>query len=129
MWRNGGIAPSFLTFALDGGEWSASRLCHFTPGTHWIGGWVGPRAGLDAVEKRRILPLPGTEPQPSCPYPVAVPTELSRFASQFDNCIISSAIRSAEGRHAHAVFLEAELCRCKARCLLWARNISYITSA
>jgi hypothetical protein len=20
------------------------------PGTHWIGGWVGPRAGLDAVE-------------------------------------------------------------------------------
>jgi hypothetical protein len=21
------------------------------PGTHWIGGWVGPRVGLDAVEK------------------------------------------------------------------------------
>jgi hypothetical protein len=25
------------------------------PGTHWIGGWVGPRVGLDAVEKRKIL--------------------------------------------------------------------------
>jgi hypothetical protein len=25
------------------------------PGTHWIGGWEGPRAGLDAVEKRKIL--------------------------------------------------------------------------
>jgi hypothetical protein len=25
------------------------------PATHWIGGWVGPRAGLDAVEKRTIL--------------------------------------------------------------------------
>jgi hypothetical protein len=25
-----------------------------TPGTHWIGGWVGPRAGLDAMEKRKI---------------------------------------------------------------------------
>jgi hypothetical protein len=24
-------------------------------GTHWIGGWVGPRVGLDAVEKRQIL--------------------------------------------------------------------------
>jgi hypothetical protein len=24
------------------------------PGTHWIGGWVGPTAGLDAVEKRII---------------------------------------------------------------------------
>jgi hypothetical protein len=21
------------------------------PGTHWMGGWVGPKAGLDAVEK------------------------------------------------------------------------------
>jgi hypothetical protein len=38
---------AFLTSALDGGEWSASRLGLFTPrerdsGTHWIGGWVGP---------------------------------------------------------------------------------------
>jgi hypothetical protein len=26
-----------------------------TPGTHWIGGWVGPRAGLDAETKRKII--------------------------------------------------------------------------
>jgi hypothetical protein len=32
------------------------------PDTHWIEGWVGPRAGLDAMEKRKILPLPGIEP-------------------------------------------------------------------
>jgi len=43
-----------LTSALDGGEWSASRPGRFTlkeraPGIHWIGGWVGPRAVLDAV--------------------------------------------------------------------------------
>jgi hypothetical protein len=43
-----------LTSALDGGEWSVSRLGRFTPGTHWIGGWVGPRAGLDAVAKRKF---------------------------------------------------------------------------
>jgi hypothetical protein len=48
----------FLTSALVGGEWSASRSCRFTPGerapaTHWIVGWVGPRAGLDAVEKKK----------------------------------------------------------------------------
>jgi hypothetical protein len=24
------------------------------PGIHWIGGWMGLRAGLDAVEKRKI---------------------------------------------------------------------------
>jgi hypothetical protein len=51
----GGIAPPFLTSAIDGGEWSPSRPCRFTfgesaPGTHGIEGWVGPRAGLDAVE-------------------------------------------------------------------------------
>jgi hypothetical protein len=48
-----------LTSALDGGEWSASRPGRFTPrerapGSHWIGGWVGPRAVLDAVVKRKI---------------------------------------------------------------------------
>jgi hypothetical protein len=28
----------FLTLALTGVEWSASRPCRFTPGTHLIGG-------------------------------------------------------------------------------------------
>jgi hypothetical protein len=55
-----GIAPPFLTPTLDGGEWSASRLYRFTPeerapGTHWIESWLGPRAGLDVVEKRKIF--------------------------------------------------------------------------
>jgi hypothetical protein len=34
------------------------------PGTHWIGGWVGPRAGLDVVEKKKLLTLPGLELRP-----------------------------------------------------------------
>jgi hypothetical protein len=34
----------FLTSALDGCEWSASRLGRFAlRETHWIGGWVGHR--------------------------------------------------------------------------------------
>jgi hypothetical protein len=45
----------FLTSALAGGEWSALRPSRFTPeekspGTHWMGGWVDPRASL---ERRR----------------------------------------------------------------------------
>jgi hypothetical protein len=56
-----------LTSALDGGEWSASRSGRFNhresaPGTRWIGGWVGPRAVLDAV-KRKFPAPPGIEPQ------------------------------------------------------------------
>jgi hypothetical protein len=46
----------FLTSALVGGEWSASRPNRLTPGertpgTHWIGGWVGPSAGQDDMQK------------------------------------------------------------------------------
>jgi hypothetical protein len=29
------------------------------PGTHWIGGWVGPRADLDDVERGKFFTLPG----------------------------------------------------------------------
>jgi hypothetical protein len=52
-----------LTSALDVGEWSASRPGRFiprerAPGTLWIGGWVGPRAVLDAVVKRKHIPIP-----------------------------------------------------------------------
>jgi hypothetical protein len=47
-----------LTSALDGGEWSASGPCRFTPrerapDNHLTGVWVGHRAGLDVVAKRR----------------------------------------------------------------------------
>jgi hypothetical protein len=63
---------SFLTSALDGGEWSASRPGRTLPpgkgppvpiGTHWIGGWVGRRAGPDAGARRKILcPCLGSNP-------------------------------------------------------------------
>jgi hypothetical protein len=39
------------------------------PGTHFIGGWVGPKTSLDqsgrsghCVEDKNLLPLPGIEP-------------------------------------------------------------------
>jgi hypothetical protein len=30
-------------------------LSPLPPVTHWIGGWVGPRAGLEDVERRKFL--------------------------------------------------------------------------
>jgi hypothetical protein len=68
---------TFLSSVLDGGDWSASRPGRFTsseraPGTHWIGGWMGPRTVLDVVVKRKI-PSPRRESNPRTPIvqPVA----------------------------------------------------------
>jgi hypothetical protein len=51
----GCTAQTLLTSALDVGEQSVSRSLHFmsregTPDIHLIGVWVGPRAGLNAVQ-------------------------------------------------------------------------------
>jgi len=38
------------------------------PRTHWIGGWVSPRTGLDEVVKRKLLsPCRDSNPQSSSP--------------------------------------------------------------
>jgi hypothetical protein len=79
------------------GEWSYTSIIHDI-GTRWR--WVvsftsqplylrgngppypldrrpcGPRAGLDAMEKRKILSVPEVEPRPSSPYCIAITTEL-----------------------------------------------------
>jgi hypothetical protein len=61
------ISYSFLTSVLDGvsGERHTPAALYpqeKTPVTHWTGGWVGPRAGLDTDARGKILlPLPGIE--------------------------------------------------------------------
>jgi hypothetical protein len=56
---SGIIASSFLTSALEGGEWSASPPCcciprETAPGTDWTEGWMGPTADMDIKDKRKI---------------------------------------------------------------------------
>jgi hypothetical protein len=56
----------FVTSALVGGEWSASRPGRFTsgervPGTYWIGGLVGSTGSLNNMEKWKFLALLGLE--------------------------------------------------------------------
>jgi hypothetical protein len=77
----------FLTSALVGGEWSVSRPGRFipketVPGTHWIG-WVGPRAGLNDMEKRKFLTLLGLKLDTSVVQPVA---------SHYTNCAILASV-------------------------------------
>jgi hypothetical protein len=45
---------AFLTSTLEGDEWWTWQPGHFTPGTHWIGGWEGSRVGLDVVTKKKV---------------------------------------------------------------------------
>jgi len=75
-WESGGIAPRILNLGTRW-RWSDSftlrslypRRKNLSPHTHWIWGWVDPRASLDAVAKRRnpIMPLPGIGPRSSIP--------------------------------------------------------------
>jgi hypothetical protein len=86
-WRHmgsGSIDPPFLTSALDGGEWSASRPGRYTPGdmapgTHWIWGWGGSQSRSKRCGEEKILLLPGIDPRPTNSQAVAIPTELSRL--------------------------------------------------
>jgi hypothetical protein len=75
----------FLTSALAGGEWSASRPCRFTPGerapsTHW----EDPRAGLDDMEKWKFLPPLGLKLWP--------PGRLAHSQSLYQLCYPGSLI-------------------------------------
>jgi hypothetical protein len=67
MWGSGDISPPFLISALDGAKWLASSPSLFNPGekvpgSHWIGDWVGSRAGVDAMEKRKSCPCRKSNP-------------------------------------------------------------------
>jgi len=52
-----------MTTALEGGEWSAAPAALYPrerPGTHFTGGWMSPRGGLDG---RKISSPPGFDPR------------------------------------------------------------------
>jgi hypothetical protein len=43
-----------MTSMLDGDEWSALHPHHFNPGSYSVGGWLGPRTGVDVYKKRKM---------------------------------------------------------------------------
>jgi hypothetical protein len=93
----------FLISALFEVEWLASHSSRFTPGktahgTHWIGGCVGPRASLNAVEKRKFLTLPRLILWPlSCPADtdciILMPKVIICLLSLCDDVLMLRAMR------------------------------------
>jgi hypothetical protein len=74
----------FLNSTLVGDEFSASHFGRFTskervPSTYWTGGWVGPRAGLDEMERGNSLSYRDSNSDPSVVQPVA---------SRYTDCVI-----------------------------------------
>jgi hypothetical protein len=64
---NEGITPTFLTCALDGGEWSASNPSRVIPRESpvLIGQCVGLGRSGRCGEEKNLSPLPGIEVGPS----------------------------------------------------------------
>jgi hypothetical protein len=67
-----------------------------TPGTHWTGGWVGPRAGLDAETRRKLLCLSRIEPRSSRHY-----TDWAIAALLVLRCLFQ--VRGGKWGHVHGV--------------------------
>jgi hypothetical protein len=85
VWGSGGMASPFLTSAPDWDQWSGLRPCRSTArerahGTHWIRGFEGRRAGLDAKEKKNFVSvrnrIPDVQPRARCyaDWAIAAPT-------------------------------------------------------
>jgi hypothetical protein len=95
-WGSGGIATLILDLDTRW-RWEVSFTARQrAPGTHWIGHWVGPRAVLDAVVKRKI-PSPRRESTSRTPIvqPVAqrytdwAITALATFYKVFKNIYVA----------------------------------------
>jgi hypothetical protein len=66
-----------------GTNWSVVSFAPRPPGSQWIGGRVGPRAGLDDMETWTFLTLPGVEPRLLC------------RGSYSETCIVSCSLERA----------------------------------
>jgi hypothetical protein len=58
-------------------------------GTHWIGGWVDPRAGQDDLEKKKLLTLSGLELRI-----LSLPAQASRYTDYVTPALLMLLVSS-----------------------------------
>jgi hypothetical protein len=66
IWGSRSVVPWIHNLGTRWCEWSASCPATLSVGkkngSHQMGGWLGPRDGLVAIEEREIFTVPGTKP-------------------------------------------------------------------
>jgi hypothetical protein len=87
----------FLTSALVGGEWSASRPDRFTPGerapsTHWTGGWVGTEPVWTTWRRENSLPYQGLNSDPLVVQPIASHYTNYAIPAPVEACILYKCV-------------------------------------
>jgi hypothetical protein len=98
-WESGSIAPLILwprQYMVVSGQLHAPATLpprERGPGTHWIGVWVGPRAVLDAVVKRKIH-SPRRESNPRTPI-------VQPVAQRYTDWAITALYNTLYGREFH----------------------------
>jgi hypothetical protein len=111
-------------------EWTASRPDRFTPrewvpGTQWIGGWVGPRAGLDVVSKIKI-PSPRRDSKPN--HPIILPL-VSRYTDWAINPRYKENVIMAASNFCSCycckVFTELSLSHFHRILFIWMRKVQF----
>jgi len=100
-----GVCP-----ALVGGEWSALRLCRFTPrerahATRWKGGWVGARATRDEVTNKKYYHCSCCKSNPYRPA-----RSLSYLAEECKQCFLEKCITAANEDDCHFQDSGADAC-------------------
>jgi hypothetical protein len=116
MKKCGGIAPPFLTLALDASEWSASRPCRFTlgetvPCAYCIGRQVGSRAGMDFMKKRKsLVSIVNSTHPPSSPASslVAIQTMIYPDPIYTTVLLLISVVTQGRKFHKYKIYCSAE---------------------
>jgi hypothetical protein len=104
------------------------------PGTHWIGGWVGPKVGVDTVEKRKISHCRESNPgRPARRYTDwAIPTSHETLENNWIMPILalSYIIENITGRGMQMDFGVTDWLSCLLKCQShWPVDHNGITSA
>jgi hypothetical protein len=79
-------------------RWMVAWIRDTDSGTHWMGSWVSPRAGLNDVEKRKVSAPAVNWTRAVQPVSFSIPTELSRHVQLYHTFLTDAGFDLHLGR-------------------------------